>query len=58
MLPATDAAFDPGGVVMSGELAVECGEPSAFLSKVGDPSADMSVEMVERCRDSCFLILS
>lgn len=28
------------------------------MSKVGDPRADMSVEMVDRCRDSCFLILS
>lgn len=47
-----------GGVVMSGELAVDWGEASTFLSKVGDPITDMSVEMVDKWRDSCFLILS
>lgn len=50
--------FEPGGVVTRGELAVESGEPSMVLSKVGEPRADMSVEIVERWRDSCFLILS
>ena len=55
---ATDLAS--GGVVMSGELAVEPGEASMCLSKVGEPRADMSVEIMERwCwRCSCFLILS
>ncbi len=43
-----------GGVVMRGELAVELGE----WSKVGDSRIDRSVDMAERCRDSCFLILS
>lgn len=47
-----------GGVVISGELAVESASPSVFLSKVGDPSAERSVEIVDRCRASCFLILS
>lgn len=37
-----------GGVVMRGELAVEPGEASRSLSKVGDPSMERSVEMVER----------
>lgn len=47
-----------GGVVIRGELAVELGDVSMVLSNVGDPSTERSVEMVERCRDSCFLILS
>jgi len=48
-----------GGVVMRGELAVEWGdEGSTFLSKVGESGTERSVEMVERWRASCFLILS
>jgi hypothetical protein len=46
------------GVVTSGELAVEFGDCSTSLSKVGDSNNDRSVEMAERCRDSCFFILS
>ena len=43
-------ALASGGVVMSGELAVEPGESSAAvcLSKVGDSSTETSVEMCER----------
>jgi hypothetical protein len=47
-----------GGVVMSGELAVESGERSAILSKVGESSMERSVDTAERWRDSCFLIFS
>jgi len=43
-----------GGVVISGELAVEFGE----RSNVGDSGTDMSVEIADKCRNSCFLILS
>lgn len=46
------------GVVMRGELAVDWGDVSMLRSKVGEPIAERSVEMVERWRDSCFLILS
>lgn len=53
-----ERALVSGGVVMSGELAVELGDVSIFLSKVGDPMTERSVEIVDRCRDSCFLILS
>lgn len=56
---AVDMDLVSGGVVTSGELAVDCGdEGSTFRSKVGDSGTEMSVEMVERWRDSCFLILS
>lgn len=51
-------SFVSGGVVTRGELAVESASPSVFLSNVGEPSAERSVEMVDRWRDSCFLILS
>jgi hypothetical protein len=40
--------LDSGGVVTSGELAVESGDSSMVLSKVGDSRTDMSVEMVDR----------
>jgi hypothetical protein len=50
---AVDTDFESGGVVISGELAVECGD----WSNVDDSSTEISVEMAERCRDSCFLIL-
>lgn len=54
-MSAADSDLRSGGVIIIGELAVECGE----LQKDGDPGIEeMSVEMVERCRDSCFLILS
>ena len=43
-----------GGVMTNGELAVDCGE----CSNIGDPGMERSVEMVERWRASCFLILS
>jgi hypothetical protein len=52
------SALVSGGVVTRGELAVESTSPSVFLSKVGEPSADRSVEIVDRWRASCFLILS
>ena len=55
---AVDRGLASGGVVMSGELAVELGDASTFLSNVGEPSADRSVEMTDRWRDSCFLILA
>lgn len=51
---AVDSDLVSGGVVIMGELAVECGE----FSKLGDSGIDRSVEMVDRWRDSCFLILS
>lgn len=48
-VPTDESAFPVGGgVVMRGELAVELGDVSVWRSKVGEPSADMSVEMVER----------
>lgn len=47
-----------GGVVMSGELAVEPGEFSTFLSKVGDSGTEMSVDIMDRWRDSCLRTLS
>lgn len=50
--------FASGGVVTSGELAVELGDASTFLSKVGDSRTERSVEIVDMCRDSCFLSLS
>ena len=56
--PAADEDFISGGVETRGELAVEFGEPSTLLSKVGDSGTEMSVEMVERWRASCFLILA
>lgn len=37
-----------GGVVTKGELAVESTSSSVFLSKVGEPSAERSVEMVDK----------
>lgn len=55
---STSESFDSGGVVTSGELAVELGDASTFLSKVGDSRTDMSVEMVDMWRASCFLSLS
>lgn len=48
------SGFISGGVVISGELAVEFGE----FSNVGDSGTEMSVEMVDRWRDSYFLTLS
>ena len=46
---AVDMDLVSGGVVTSGELAVDCGEEgSTFLSKVGEPGTERSVEMVER----------
>jgi hypothetical protein len=47
-------AITSGGVVMSGELAVERGE----FPKTGDSGMEISVEMVERWRFSAFLTLS
>ena len=55
---AEDSDLASGGVVISGELAVELGDASTFLSNVGEPKTDKSVDMVERCRDSCFFSLS
>lgn len=43
---------------MSGELAVELGDVSMLLSKVGEPNTERSVEMVDKCRFSCFFNLS
>jgi hypothetical protein len=51
---AVDNDLVSGGVMIIGELAVECGE----LQKEGEPGTEMSVEMVDKWRDSCFLILS
>lgn len=53
-----ESDFESGGVVMRGELAVDPGEASRVLSKVGDPSMERSVEMAERCRDSYLVTLS
>lgn len=50
--------FESGGVVMRGELAVDPGEASRVLSKVGDPSMERSVEIADRCRDSYLVTLS
>lgn len=47
-------ATSSGGVEMRGELAVDLGEST----KEGDSGMDMSVDIVERCRFSDFLILS
>ena len=47
-----------GGVVMRGELAVDPGEFSVFLSKVGDSGTEISVDIMERWRDSCLRTLS
>lgn len=47
-----------GGVVMRGELAVDSGELSAFLSNVGDSGTEMSVDIMERWRDSYFRTFS
>lgn len=47
-----------GGVVMRGELAVDTGEFSMFLSKVGDSGMEISVDIMERWRDSCLRTLS
>lgn len=47
-----------GGVVMRGELAVEPGEFSMFLSNVGESGTEMSVEIIERWRDSYFRTFS
>ena len=53
--PGVDMDLEsPGGVVIMGELAVDMGE----LEYMGDPGMERSVEMAERWRDSCFLILS
>jgi hypothetical protein len=41
-----------GGVEIRGELAVDSGEPM-LLSKVGDSGTEMSVEIMDRWRDSC-----
>ena len=55
VVSAAESDLRSGGVIIIGELAVECGE----LQNDGDPGIDeMSVEMLERCLDSCFLILS
>lgn len=51
---AVEMDFVSGGVRISGELAVEFGE----WSKAGDSGMVSSVEMAERWRSSCFLILS
>lgn len=47
-LSAADKDLESSGVVTSGELAVDWGEPSTCLSKVGDSRTDKSVEMVDR----------
>lgn len=49
--------LESGGVVMRGELAVEPGE-AGWPSNVGDARTERSVEIVDKWRDSCFLILS
>ena len=54
-LPAGNSAVS-GGVEMRGELAVDSGEPM-LLSKVGDSGTEMSVEIIERWRDSCLRTL-
>ena len=55
VVSAADIALRSGGVMIIGELAVECGE----LQNDGDPGIEeMSVEREERWRDSCFLILA
>lgn len=55
---AAGKASESGGVVTMGELAVELGECSVFLSNVGDDMTERSVEMWDRWRASCFLSLS
>jgi hypothetical protein len=55
--PSSVSDLESVGVVMRGELAVEPGE-AGWPSKVGDARTERSVEMVDKCLDSCFLILS
>jgi hypothetical protein len=46
---AVESDFVSGGVVTSGELAVDCGdEGSRVRSNVGDSGTEISVEMVDR----------
>jgi len=54
IVSAVDCDLVSGGVVIRGELAVELGE----CANPGDSSIDMSVEIVDKCRESCFLSLS
>jgi hypothetical protein len=55
--PSSVSDLESVGVVMRGELAVEPGE-AGWPSKVGEARTERSVEMVDKCLDSCFLILS